>query len=164
MSEELEMTEGASGVDRRNFIKRTAVVGGMVWAAPVLQSLSSPAFAMTPCGQDISNLVFILQNGTLAFKYEAVGGSCTLEAGGNMDQVCKNQFPTYDADFRDADTPTADELLLVDVDCSNPCRWVIKVLSDDYKVLWAIVKAGSTCTLFSGPYDYGKDVTVYQAL
>lgn len=34
------------GIDRRTLIKRGAVVGGtLVWAAPVVQSLSAPAFA-----------------------------------------------------------------------------------------------------------------------
>ena len=34
------------GISRRTLIKRGAVVGGtLVWAAPVVQSLSAPAFA-----------------------------------------------------------------------------------------------------------------------
>jgi hypothetical protein len=37
------------GVSRRDVIKRGAVVGGtVVWATPVLQSLTTPAFAGTP--------------------------------------------------------------------------------------------------------------------
>lgn len=42
MSEDIEAT---GGLDRRDFIKRGAVVGGLVWAAPLVQSLGSPAFA-----------------------------------------------------------------------------------------------------------------------
>lgn len=33
------------GISRRSLLKRGAVVGGTVWAAPVIQSLSAPAFA-----------------------------------------------------------------------------------------------------------------------
>jgi hypothetical protein len=43
-----------SGISRRELLKRGAVVGGtMVWAVPVLQSLTPPAFAQAtprPCG------------------------------------------------------------------------------------------------------------------
>ena len=42
MSDDIETT---GGLDRRDFIKRGAVVGGLVWAAPLVQSLGSPAFA-----------------------------------------------------------------------------------------------------------------------
>jgi hypothetical protein len=40
-----ERTEGRGGIDRRDLIKRAAVMGGLVWTAPVIQSLASPAFA-----------------------------------------------------------------------------------------------------------------------
>lgn len=33
------------GISRRSLLKRGAVVGGTVWAVPVIQSLSAPAFA-----------------------------------------------------------------------------------------------------------------------
>lgn len=47
-----EHLEGQSRIDRRDLIKRGAVIGGLVWTAPVLQSLSSPAFAQaTPLCQ-----------------------------------------------------------------------------------------------------------------
>lgn len=41
----MERTEGHGGIDRRDLIKRAAVIGGLVWTAPVIQSLASPAFA-----------------------------------------------------------------------------------------------------------------------
>lgn len=43
-----------SGISRRELLRRGAIVGGtMVWAVPVLQSLTPPAFAQgspRPCG------------------------------------------------------------------------------------------------------------------
>lgn len=45
--DELEITGGTSGIDRRDFIKKSAIVGGMVWAAPMVSSIGSPAFAFT---------------------------------------------------------------------------------------------------------------------
>jgi hypothetical protein len=41
-------TTGTSGLSRRDLIKRGAVVGGVVWAAPVVSSMASPAFASSP--------------------------------------------------------------------------------------------------------------------
>lgn len=34
----------ANGLDRRELLKRSAIVGGTAWAVPVMQSLSAPAF------------------------------------------------------------------------------------------------------------------------
>lgn len=43
------------GISRRQLIKRSAVVGGtVVWAAPVIQSLTSPASAASPVCNCIS--------------------------------------------------------------------------------------------------------------
>ena len=44
MSEEL-VGDAATGIDRRDFIRKSALVGGMVWAAPMISS--APAFAAT---------------------------------------------------------------------------------------------------------------------
>lgn len=48
MSDEIELTGHQVGIDRREIIKRGAILGGVVWAAPVIQSIGSPAFAETP--------------------------------------------------------------------------------------------------------------------
>lgn len=44
-------TRGAGGLSRRDLIRRGAIVGGLVWTAPVLiDSMGSPAGAITgPC-------------------------------------------------------------------------------------------------------------------
>ncbi len=51
---ERESGLGREGISRREMIRRGAVVGGtLVWAAPVIQSLTTPAYAQAtprPCG------------------------------------------------------------------------------------------------------------------
>lgn len=44
------MTDKSGGMDRREFIRRSAIVGGTVaWMTPVIQSLTPPAYAhVTP--------------------------------------------------------------------------------------------------------------------
>jgi hypothetical protein len=165
MSEDLEVMEGASGLDRRTFIKRSAVVGGMVWAAPVLQSLSSPAFAFTPSCQDISYLAFILANvdETNRWKYES-NGPCTFEAGGEIDNVCASQFPDLATEFSNTSEGSAsDEPTKFTLNCDDPKQWIISPTAN-YKVVWALVKSGGAdkCTLFSSEYAKGEAVTVYQ--
>jgi hypothetical protein len=60
------------GVDRRDFIKRGAIVGGMVWAAPLVQSLGSPAFAQGGTNGDEQCTYYC------NFKVEKVGGIWTF--------------------------------------------------------------------------------------
>ena len=46
--EDDSMSAGTGGMDRRQLLKRSAVVGGaLVWTTPVVQSIASPAFAQT---------------------------------------------------------------------------------------------------------------------
>ncbi|MGH2693134.1 MAG: hypothetical protein ACRDHM_11665 [Actinomycetota bacterium] len=48
------MTERAKGMDRREFLRRSAIVGGTVaWMTPVIQSLTPPAF-----GHEVGSLFF----------------------------------------------------------------------------------------------------------
>ena len=46
MSDEQETTP--TGIDRRTFMKSSAVVGGLVWAAPAMSTFGARAFAGTP--------------------------------------------------------------------------------------------------------------------
>jgi hypothetical protein len=167
MSDELEPTEG-SGLARRDFIKRSAIVGGMVWAAPLIQS--APAFAQTgtPQGcQDISYIAFVIHNdGTTKYKYEDLNGSCAIEGGGNLDAGCAAEYPDFDADFRDT-TPGTSTDGRVSVDCSNETVWTITPTMN-YGVQWVLVKSGSQnpCKLYGTtdplqPYGAkGQAVTV----
>lgn len=51
MSDEVEMS---SGISRRQMIKRGAIVGGtLMWAAPVVQSVTAPAFALYPAPEQV---------------------------------------------------------------------------------------------------------------
>jgi hypothetical protein len=45
VEQDIESTTGASVIDRRDFIRKSAIVGGMVWAAPAMSTLGSRAFA-----------------------------------------------------------------------------------------------------------------------
>lgn len=37
-----------NSMSRRDLLRRGAIVGGLVWAAPVIQSLRTPAYALSP--------------------------------------------------------------------------------------------------------------------
>jgi len=65
--------ENGAGLSRRDLIKRGAVVGGVVWAAPVVQSLTSPAFAGTPGGGECENF--------FRFKFNVVDGVAIPDDG-----------------------------------------------------------------------------------
>ena len=87
MSEELEPVEGVS---RRNMLKKSALVGGtMVWAAPVVQSFTAPAFAQTsPEGgetQDISFVAILLNCGGQLYRVK-------FEDSNNFGTVCGRSF------------------------------------------------------------------------
>src|SRR3712207_984378 len=80
------------GMSRRTLIKRSAVVGaGMVWATPVVQSLSGPAFAQTRGSASCTFDVIVEINGTCIYAGTAtttqdccaclVAGTCEPGAG-----------------------------------------------------------------------------------
>ena len=102
--DEIDITGGESGIDRRDFIRKSALVGGMVWAAPMVSSLGRPAFAITgeitPPGQpspdpegSISYVAFIVRNaGSGArFKYDwEPDDGCEVGAGaGQVESQCE---------------------------------------------------------------------------
>lgn len=63
----MEEEETSQGLERRTFLKRSAIVAGAtVWATPTVQSLMSPAFA-TGTGQCPPGKL-------VRFKYDAGGG------------------------------------------------------------------------------------------
>ena len=75
------MTEENSGLSRRDLIKRGAVVGGVVWAAPVVSSMANPAFASSPPppGDCTDKYRFQVDYGETDFK------APTNPANGNQD-------------------------------------------------------------------------------
>lgn len=54
------------GLTRRDMMRRGAIVGGVLWAAPVVQSLGSPAAAVSPAGCGVVIKVQVLPSGTPA--------------------------------------------------------------------------------------------------
>lgn len=163
MSTDIELSGEVAGIDRRDFIRKSAIVGGMVWAAPVISSMGSPAFAFTPQGQKISYAAFIVDNASAAFKYEA-NGTCGLEDGpAKLDANCGALFPVEAAEFQAVNYgDEADEGVKFTIDCSNPKAWIICPL-EGYSIRWVIVKSGARnpCSLFAGA-AYPDCVTVYQ--
>lgn len=171
MSEELEGTEERSGLGRRDFLRRSAIVGGMVWAAPMIQS--APAFAQgfTPDGeengggQNISYLALVIYNldPNLRWKFEGGGSDCGLEAGGNIDNNCENLLSdAQKADWNAASGGPSNHSSMFSIDCSNKAVWTITPTAN-YGVKWALVKSGSQnmCSLF-GESPKGQAVQVFQ--
>jgi len=84
MTDEIDSTEG-QGLDRRQMLKRTALVGGtLVWATPVVQSIGGTAFATetgSPGGggggaQALSEVTFAIKCGdTYAWGKYLNGGT-----------------------------------------------------------------------------------------
>jgi hypothetical protein len=76
------------GVSRRDLMKRSAVIGGaLVWATPVVQSVTAPAFAGTP-GEDGCPEGKV----THRFKFQVDEDNC--ENGNNVGGGCS--FPGWD--------------------------------------------------------------------
>lgn len=81
------------GMDRRDLLKRGAVVGGaLVWTAPLVQTIASPAFAATsPGGQEVCPD----GTGTRTTLFRVEGGPgnflFTSPTGGNCQQLPASQ-------------------------------------------------------------------------
>jgi hypothetical protein len=72
-------------VERREFLKRAAIVGtAPVWASPVIQSINTPAYAQYPPGHDISFVAMVLQCGPQRYR--------TKWNNPNLDQECGRNF------------------------------------------------------------------------
>lgn len=160
--------ESAVGFGRRDFLRKGAVVGGMVWATPLIQSIGSPAFALSPQpgGRAISNVAFVLVSDespakSFRYKFDADAG-CAPDPDGPSDhaQPCvrehadlKTQWDAADDGHGDgvpdpAVTGVDDPLELVTVRCGQAC-WTIDPV-DGYAVAWATVMAGGECYRYDG--------------
>jgi hypothetical protein len=163
MNEEVSASPGAAGLDRRDFVKRTAIVGGMVWAAPIISSIGSPAFAGTPVGTcSISNIQFLLvNNGPNTFKWEADefgeggGDSSTPPCVSALDDI---KF----AEWCSGTPGTSDQVSVTRIDDT---LWRIDP-ADGYGVAWATVKTGGgqadfeDCYLVEGSRVKGQSLYV----
>jgi hypothetical protein len=77
---DLDLTsEGGTGLSRRTLIKGGAMVGGLVWAAPVIDSFTSPASATSgaPFACSYALVVFSLGGTTYAVKFGQNAISCS---------------------------------------------------------------------------------------
>jgi hypothetical protein len=72
----------ASTMKRRDMLKRAAVAGGVAWAAPVLTSVRTPAFAQygEPCEEDC---VYVAHFEPRDFACSACQGICTSTSCGD---------------------------------------------------------------------------------
>lgn len=98
MAEELDSN---LGIDRRTLIKRGAIVGGAVWAAPAITSVGSRAFGQTTTGTPAeTNISYILFN--------ALCGSTTYRVKVEEDGTCEagNTFSAPDCADVSAGTAT----------------------------------------------------------
>lgn len=88
---------GPNDLSRRDAIKRVAVTGGLVWAAPVIQSLAAPAFAQggSPEACPAGRYFFKLGN----------NGTCE-EPSSTGNQVCLGADYDATATFRCGTDPT----------------------------------------------------------
>ena len=113
--DEFEITGGEAGIDRRDFIRKSALVGGMVWAAPMISSIGSPAFAVTLPGNggtngpdpegDISYVAFIVVNqGNGRFKFDFEDCPDFGTGAGQVNSPGQCGSTEYTGDLIDPDT------------------------------------------------------------
>jgi hypothetical protein len=141
--------EPRHSVDRREFIRRAAIVGtATVWATPVIQSIRTPAYAQSPPdGHDISFVALLLQCGSERYRIKFNAGNLgTPECGRNFAVGdCEDQLERGSAAIEN-DCPLA--VTAVD----GPNGSVIVTLGicrvDDF-----VVKSGQCC---AGPGQAGE--------
>lgn len=74
-----------SSTSRREVLKKAAIVGGMVWSIPVIESITTPAYAGSagPCGiydcsqQNFGLSVCYCPDGSPGLFVQKADGSCT---------------------------------------------------------------------------------------
>jgi hypothetical protein len=87
-----QQDRGRRGLTRRDLIKRGAVAGGVIWAAPVIESLVSPAYAFGSCpaGQTLKRLDFKLLGGGPTCQTNALSTSCNLLSSATYSTACSD--------------------------------------------------------------------------
>jgi hypothetical protein len=159
MTDTVEVTGSSAGIERRDFLRRSAIVGGMVWAAPVIQSIGSPAFAFTPSGREISNVSFLVLNqGSGKWKYEATGSAVNAKLDGSptgcaalYEQVKSTIVPgSGDNDGPDKtveqlwnEAPSGNPPSVPLIDRTDPTKWCLDAVEAGYYIAFAFVKGGA---------------------
>jgi hypothetical protein len=144
MTEEFEAAAERTGLGRRDFIRKGAIVGGMVWAAPAISTLGSRAFAAgTPMdGVGVSGFAFYVKNlSDAAYKFEWNGG---LTGGLSQDlQPCVGGLnETYRTQWCEADQASVASVTVKTV--NDEVEYTITANSG-YTVEWVVVKEGDNC-------------------
>ncbi len=115
MSDEIR-NEGAtpSGISRRDVLKRGAIIGGALWAAPTIQSLTNAASAQTGSPVIIKHICCICRNHPTRTPADVVescnGETDTIQDEADCVEVCGGQgFPEYEyCEFTGPGTPQFD--------------------------------------------------------
>lgn len=149
MNDEGDEIKGATGISRREALRRGAIVGGaVVWASPVLQTIGmQKAYAVTPVVTDISFIALLLECGTTVYRIKWDG-----DFTGPPDE-CGPNFAIGNCPAGDlpsgttADCPTG-------VNASvNPNGSVTVTFPSDCQITDFVVKRGQCC---AGPGDAGE--------
>ena len=72
------MTTPVGGISRRSVLRNAAIGGGLVWAAPVVQSMTTPAFAQDgspACEDQVCSEVVVGGQVVLRLRCEPVTGN-----------------------------------------------------------------------------------------
>ena len=152
MSEELETMGGAAGLDRRDFIRKSAIVGGMVWAAPAVSTLGSRAFAggTSLRGKGVSAFQFFVKNGGSSYKFDWEKG--VLDGGlsqdlptcvGTADSAYAFLKTDYCSANQEEDVATVVPSV-VDIDGEAFIKYSITVPMG-YTIEWVVVKESNLC-------------------
>lgn len=156
-----DTTASNIGISRRSLLKRSAVVGGTVWAVPVIQSLSAPAFAqaVTYGGgrTDISFIALVYQCGAgpRGIKID-VPDECqdpNTTSGCDLLQGCEDQetgaTPGCDGNDFFGNTPAGSCADIASAVVDNNGNVTI-VLDPGCNILRVAAKCGSACAQWPG--------------
>jgi hypothetical protein len=146
MSDHLEEEDqsASSGMDRRTFVRRGAILGGMVWAAPAISTMGSRAFAQTEgtpreC-HDISYLALVIKNGSPTYQFK-------LNAGGSVEMNNPMEAPHctdptgWNASGNIGGYPSGTTWDIT----SDPCCWTVTIPSG-YSLVGVAMGAGGDKT------------------
>jgi hypothetical protein len=84
-----------AGVSRRSVLKKAAIGGAVVWAAPAITSLSAPAFAegSPSCQEDICSKVIIPGGTTIFLRCHSSVPGCLCKCAGDPNSTCSAPDP-----------------------------------------------------------------------
>ena len=142
-----EETPLSGGMTRRQFVTRSAVVGGMVWAAPAISTLGGRAFAAEHTPRDcvdISYLAVVIEVGGTTYQFKVQkDGSCE-----DFGQTAKCPSPAGWQTKREDGNNVGGCAYLGDlfvVDQSDPCCWSVTVTgSASFTLRGVAMGAGGT--------------------